>query len=489
MLLELNKDKLKRKNNEELSNLFLECLLENERCSLYLKEERPKFKISGEEILLSLLDLNKNKFELYLSKIKWNKFLGYLRRNSLPDYNFFQEERDTFMEIFQGKSIYNIFLGYGILIKNKEKNFKKFIREAEFVIDLAKRNRDLVYLGRLKKGIIISSSLGRETILFKKEKKEKGVFNLENKVWRYYTFVNHQLKKKRAKEIGGYTYEINDILNLPRRILCEESINEEGVVYLIWKYDSNALLKCLISSAKQKNEIINHYIKQIAIFDACGPLHLVPKENYLITQQDFLRRMNILFHKKIKSEKIKKQILNSYSIIAKYLGRTKNKGVTKDATLENATYKDGKITILDFNKLRLSPLVMDLGKILVLSYQDRKEYLLAFIEEYNKTIDLFNSTVAQKKIFSQYEPEMKKKKIISNFEEFYFTYLNSVVDYSLFFLVENEYSQEWEGYDIKNIQKNNAFQAIEELIVSFPKKIDNSERKKLEKLRNFLQII
>jgi len=133
---------------------------------------------------------------------------------------------------------------------------------------------------------------------------------------------------------------------------------------------------------------------------------------------------------------------------------------------------------------------MELSKSLILSYDNRHELLKDFIETYNSAAQFFNKNFANKDMYFPFYKTTKKepkRQEIKDIEEFYFTYLNSVIDYALHFILENEYYEDFEKINVKSIQKNNAQRALKELKSIYKDKYDQVGLKKLSLLQDIFE--
>jgi len=421
-----------------------------------------------------------------LSRILENISLLINKPVNDPLSDVVEESRQTEIMLLLDKAAYSFFLGYGLLLKNRKRpDIAMLVWER--ILNFAKKNEDLEYsnCGTTKNVLKIRNNSNKRTIIFKKIKGDTKESGLELDTWYYYTFCNSRARKILSQKEGIKPWEQPNYFSLPKRILGDQSMLEKDAAYLIWEADSEDLLNKIIKSdEKVKKKLLSEYLKEIARLDAFGPFHLVPKQRNLISKEDFTNRIkHVINQRDVITPKIK-NIIDNYNVIAENLSKSKVYGIVKDATLNNAVCKNKKVTPIDFDKLRIAPIQHDLSKLLVLSYDQRHKFLKEFIERYNLEVNFFNQNFANK-VFS---PPFKKEKVeperqkIVDSNEFYFGYLNSVIDYALHFLLENKHQKRFENLDINRIQKYNALSAIGELKREYRNNYNLEEIKQLDSL-------
>jgi len=473
---------------EHLISKFLDCCIETQ---FYLPRNR--FKRSDKTLKEA-----ETIFNLILKRKK-DDISTRLKDNGISDFMLFLEhkerypclnplELDALLHTLNKDMAYNFLIGYGLLLKEK-KRYGLTVEVGEKALNLAQQNGDLVCLGENKKVLKIKTSSNKKTVIFKKEYQNLEDLRLEHAVWQYYEWLSLKLLC-----LNTVTYDKQHkqryYFNLPEKIAYVSGALEENATYLIWRADSEDLLTTIFESNKKtKKEITKCYLQEIAKLNAFGPFNLVPAQKYLTTKEAFLNRMERIINKKIKPD-LTKKVMGSYETVAKILGESKVNGIVKDATFKNATYADKKIIPIDYNKLRIAPLQVDLSKLLILSYRERHECLKEFIKEYNSAVNFFNKNFTNKQFYFPYykacrkEPERQE---IKNYDEFYFVFLNAVIDNSLVSLFGDVYKDSMRWQEINSIQKYNALAAIRELRIKYEPRYSQEDLKKLESLSDIFK--
>jgi len=450
----------KNKTLEKLLQKWIDSNIKAYSCALKRQnDKREEEKTNIQSIFLQILGLNKDDI---LNKLEGNEKQHFI--------SLFKDKNQHFLRLNDGEInavttnldktlVYNFLIGYGLYIRNRSKESNKAIKIWENTIDLAKMNNDIIYQGRSKKVLKIKPLYGEKTIIFKKaEMGGRDELKLENYIWIYYRLLKDKLIFK--KDLDGKEQEF--IFNLPEKILFSEGVLKDKSTYIIWRADSEDLLKISLNS---DNKIRKNLIKS------------------------YIRGMKKVCERKNSFASIKK-ILSNYEIIAERLSNSKIKGIVKDSILKNGAYSNEGITCIDFDRLRIAPLQMELSKSLILSYDNRHELLKDFIETYNSAAQFFNKNFANKDMYFPFYKTTKKepkRQEIKDIEEFYFTYLNSVIDYALHFILENEYYEDFEKINVKSIQKNNAQRALKELKSIYKDKYDQVGLKKLSLLQDIFE--
>ncbi|MDP2906583.1 MAG: hypothetical protein Q8O03_01445 [Nanoarchaeota archaeon] len=491
------------KNQEEykkqdLKNLVYEWLEHNinSNCTKFRStEEQREASKKAKDIFYVILNNKKNEILQKLEGNEKEQFISLLNKKRDVYHGLTDSEEQVIISVLDKETLYPFFLGYGFLTVGAA--FTKRIFRWEKIFEIAEKNGDIVQPGKSERVVKIKIPQDKKTIIFKKaDKKSIDELNLENSIWMYYYFRLCTLTSESSvtydkEQKQKYFFSFNEEqkqkyrFNLPEKIMFYQGVLKEDLAYLIWRVDSEDLLSTALNSDEgKKKELIKQYLKEVAKLDAFGPHNLIPPQAYLITKEDFVERMRSAVSKKAE-QSLTEKILANYEIIADSLSRSKVKGIIKDATLKNATYYDSKVTCIDFNRLRVAPLQMDLSKTLILSYNDRRELLTEFIKEYNDAAEFFNKNFSNKALFfpnfkkCKVEPERQK---IDDLDEFYFVYLNFVVDYALFFLLGDEHKSSFGKLDINNTQKHNALSALEELKTAYKKMYCPQGLKKLDYL-------
>lgn len=470
---------------EQLINKFLDRCIKTQ---FYLPRNR--YKRSGEilkeaEIIFNLI--LKRKKEDISTQLKGKgvyDFMLFLEHKDLRYPCLNPLELDAIIHTINKDVAYSFLIGYGLFLKEK-KRYGLTIEVGEKALNLAQQNEDLVYLGENKKVLKIKTPDNKKTVIFKKEYQNLEDLRLEHAVWQYYELLSSKLCYFFKSVTYDKQHKQRYYFNLPEKIAYVPGVLEENATYLIWRADSEDLLTTIFGSNKKiKKELTKCYLQEIAKLNAFGPFNLVPAQKYLTTKEAFLNRMERIVNKKNKSD-LTKKVMDSYEIVAKSLGDSKVNGIVKDATFKNATYADKKIIPIDYNKLRIAPLQVDLSKLLILSYRERHELLREFIKEYNSAINFFNKNFTNTRFYFPYlkahrkEPERQE---IKDYNEFYFVFLNAVIDNTLVSLFEGVYKDNKHWQEITRIQKYNALAAIKELKIKYEKEYSPEELKKLDYL-------
>lgn len=478
---------------KDLCYKWLEYNLESKCMHSTNSQKRSEAEEKAEQIFYTILRKKKEDITKHLNQEEQHQFGLLLNKERILKYELTTKEEIALSSALDKEISYSFFLGYGFFKVGKA--FSKSIERWEKTLEQAEKNDDITFPGRTERVVKIRIPFDKKTIIFKKAYGSYAEeLRLENHVWMYY-----QWRLNTLSNTGNLSPDSNKnpYFNLPEKVLFNQGVHQKYLTYIIWKADSADLLKKVLHSDKQsKKSLITAYIQEVAKLSAFGPYNLVPEKKYLTTKEAFLRRMGSVVHEKASLD-LANRIIYYYEVIANKMSESKIFGVTKDATLKNATYTHKGVTPIDFDKMRIAPLQMDLSKLLILSYNDRQEFIQRFIKEYNLSANKFNKEFAEKSMFYPYNKkcmsEPKRKKIMDA-EEFYFTYLNCIIDYSLFFLFEDKYHKEFENVDIKEIQKENAISAINELKTKYYHKYSYYEITRLESLSelfksNFLGLI
>lgn len=482
-LEDIAKNTKENQNLKSLAYKFLDYNIRIESIGMFdwssriSKTNRYSLYRKAREVFYTILKKEKKRIMAYLTLGERANFISLLnkKRYILNDF-----EINAISSSFDKDSAYSFLLGYGLSLSKDKGCFKEARIAGEKALDLARKNGDLECYGKKRNVLKIKNPFSEKTIIFKKSSKQDAEeLCLENRVWAYYQCHQYPPGKLSVSKDKN-----KPIFNLPKKIAYFPCISEEGAMYIVWKADSKDLLNTILKSYnKTKKKLVERYLKEVANLNAFGPFWFVPKQQYLITKSSFQKRMEDVVNERV-TPSLTKEIINNYVVIAKNLSESKVKGIVKDATLKNAVYANKKVISLDFDRMRIAPLQMDISKLLVLSYGDRKEFLKKYIKEYNSAANFFNKHFANKIFYFPHykrENEPERQKIIDK-NEFYFVYLNSVIDHALHFLLEDKHQEEFEKLDIKSIQIDNALCAIKELQTKYRNRYPPKEIKKLKTL-------
>ncbi len=245
------------------------------------------------------------------------------------------------------------------------------------------------------------------------------------------------------------------------------------------------------SFPKYIKEYLKEYVLQIAKIHAYGPLSFLNTNNNLILEEDYYKRLSNLINEEYSASKERfDKILACYKTIANAIGNSKIKTFIKDARLKNALssiiredinynkahiFLKDKVSLIDFDPehLRLAPPQHDLSKMLLFSVKDRKKILDTYIETYNSDVKVYNHQHSEYGI----KPEIKDK------EEFEFVFLNSIVDYAIFCVIEKKYKPSSKFY---KSQIKNAVYALDELKNNWQNRYTKQDLEQLGCIKLFL---